>query len=54
MNYLKPVIQVVALLDRYREVIAYFKEHPEEIVKPNGRLDNIEEVLNLIYPVDGK
>ena len=40
--------------DCYREVIAYFKKHPEAAVKPYGRLDSIEEVLTLIYPIDGK
>ena len=40
--------------DCYREVIAYFKEYPEAAIKPYGRLDSIEKVLTLIYPIDGK
>ena len=40
--------------DCHREVIAYFKKHPGELVKPGGYFDNVEQVLITIYPVDGK
>lgn len=40
--------------DCYREVIAYFKKHPEEAVRPNGFPGSVETVLNMIYSVDGK
>ena len=38
--------------DCYREVIAYFKKHPGELVKPGGYFTSVEQVLRRIYPVD--
>ena len=38
--------------DCYREVIAYFKKHPGEAVRPNGFPGSVETVLNMIYSAD--
>lgn len=37
--------------DHNREIMAYFKEHPEEALDPNGVYDSVELVLEKIREV---